>query len=223
MDVSSPLRSLVPSLDSAVLEVLAGTEAALGTTKIVHLAGRGSRTGAQKVLDRLTEHGIVLAEPTNRGHIYRLNRDHVLTPVIQYALGVRTELFARMKDALKQLKPTPDHAAVFGSLARADGTPHSDIDLFLLMPAGFNPDDEWETQMRRLEDRVLAWSGNRLEVLAMDRDGLLKMIRNSEALLDRLYADAAPLIGDLRKELAAQVTTPKERPRRTATPMRSSL
>jgi predicted nucleotidyltransferase len=176
MDVSSPLRSLVHSLDSAVLEVLAETEAALGATKRVHLAGRGSRTGAQKVLDRLTEHGIVLAEPTNHGHIYRLNRDH---------------------------------AVVFGSPARTDGTPHSDIDLFLLMPAGFNPNDEWETQMRRLKDRVLAWSGNRLEVLANDRDGLRKMIRNSEALLDRLYADATPLISDLRKELADQVRPPR--------------
>jgi len=79
MDVSSPLRSLVPSLDSAVLDVLSRSESSFGPTQVVRQAGRGSRAGIQLVLDRLVEHGLVLAEPTNRGHMYRLNRDHLLT------------------------------------------------------------------------------------------------------------------------------------------------
>ena len=60
MDLSFPLRSLVPSLDSAVLEVLAGTESALSATQIAHLADRGTRQGQALVLDRLVHNAYKL-------------------------------------------------------------------------------------------------------------------------------------------------------------------
>lgn len=194
MDVSSPLRSLVPSLDSAVLEVLAGSESGFGPTQVARLAGRGSRAGIQLVLDRLVEHGLVLAVPTTRGYMYRLNRDHLLTPMVLAAVSVRRELLSRLSAAVGELTPRPVHASVFGSFARRDGNHDSDIDLFLLVEAG-GTEAEWEHQMRDLEDRVLAWSGNRLETLTLSADGLAQAVRNGEFIIDELRADAVLLLG----------------------------
>ena len=82
MDLNHPLRSLVPSMDGVALGVLAGTEGALGVSRIHSLGGHGSRPGIAKVLDRLVEHGLVIAEPTNKGFQYRLNREHLLAPAV---------------------------------------------------------------------------------------------------------------------------------------------
>ena len=73
VDLTSPLRTLAPSLESAVLEVLAGTESGLSATAIARLAPRGSRQGQYTVLTRLVDHGLVLADPSSTGALYRLN------------------------------------------------------------------------------------------------------------------------------------------------------
>lgn len=171
MDLSHPLRSLVPSLDFAALEVLAGTESALGTSRIQKLAGRGSWAGYQKVLDRLVEHGLVLSEPTNNGFSYRLNRQHLLAPAVLAAVTVRRELLSRLTAAVADLDPAPVHASIFGSFARGHGNESSDIDLFVVLPSTTDP-DRWRAQMTALQDQVLAWTGNRLEVLVLDQEQL---------------------------------------------------
>ena len=205
MDVSSPLRSLVPTLDSAVLAVLAGSESGFGPTQVARLAGRGSRAGVQLVLDRLVEHGLVLAEPTNRGYMYRLNRDHLLTPAVLAAVAVRSELLTRLTSAAQALVPRPVHASVFGSFARGDGDQDSDVDLFLLTEADVTADPSWQRQMRLLEDLVHSWTGNRLELLTLDRDGLATAARNGEPIVEALRTDAVVLLGPDVASLASSI------------------
>jgi predicted nucleotidyltransferase len=205
VDLQLPLRTLVPSLDAATLAVLAATESALGTSRIHRLSGRGSRAGHQKVLDRLVKHGLVLAEPANTGFTYRLNRDHVLTPTLLGALTVRPALLDRLSHAVAALRPEPEHAAVFGSFARGEATEDSDIDLFLLMPDGYERGEEsWEEALQNLENQVLAWTGNRLEVLVLDRAQLKVVIAADEPILRSLRNDAVTVHGaDIAKVLAS--------------------
>jgi hypothetical protein len=53
VDVSSPISSVIPSLDGAVLDALAGTTAPLNLSAVHKLAGRGSMSGVRRVLLRL--------------------------------------------------------------------------------------------------------------------------------------------------------------------------
>ncbi|NRQ48515.1 nucleotidyltransferase domain-containing protein [Aeromicrobium stalagmiti] len=195
MDLSSPLRSLVPSLDSAVLEVLSRSKTGLGPTQLARLAGRGTRQGIQLVLDRLVEHGLVVAEPTNRGHVYSLNRDHLLTPAVLSAARARQELFKRLADSVTTLDPAPLHASLFGSFARGDGDESSDIDLLIVLQEGQHVTPRWEAQMRDLEDQVLAWTGNRLETLTLELDAFRRAVHNQERIIDELLNDAHDLSG----------------------------
>ena len=205
MDLAHPLTSLIPSLDAVALEVLAGTESALGTSRIHRLAGRGSRAGLQKVLDRLVEHGLVASEATNNGYSYRLNRHHLLAPAIRSALSVRRELLTRLTEAVTDLTPAAVHGSIFGSFARGEGRSHSDIDLFLVMPVGYDNDpSRWQRQLQQLEDHVLEWTGNRLEVLVVDRDQLTKAAAENEPVLASLRQDAIHLHGT---DLDALLTT----------------
>jgi len=194
MDLAHPLRSLIPSLDSAVLDVLVGTESGLSASQIARLSRRGSRQGQATVLDRLVYHGLVVAEPANRGHLYRFNREHVLAPAVEIASAARGAVMSRLAGALETFDPLPVHASVFGSLARSEGSPQSDIDLLLV--AGDGSDiDIWTDQIRELEDGVFVWTGNRLESLALTTDGLREAERRGEPLVASLLQDSIVVHG----------------------------
>ena len=65
MELQHPVCSLVPSLDWAVLEVLVATQSSLGVSQIARLSSSGSRKGHAAVLDRLVNHGLVIAQPAH--------------------------------------------------------------------------------------------------------------------------------------------------------------
>ena len=195
MDLTSPLRSLAPGLDSAVLEVLARTESGMGVSQIAKLAGRGTRQGLAPVLDRLVEHGVVLADPGVRGYMYRLNRDHVLAESVLSAARARITIVARLTEAVQALAPRPVHVSVFGSFARRDAGPGSDIDVLVVLPANANADEHWSAQMRHLSDQVLAWTGNRMEYLTLTEDELRAAVERREPVVDEWRADCVTILG----------------------------
>lgn len=202
MDLANPLASLIPSLDSAALEVLSGVETGLGTSRIQRLAGRGSRQGLQLVLDRLVDHGLVLAEPSNTGYLYSLNYDHLLASAILDASRVRTTLLSRLRDHLSTFDPLPIHGSVFGSLARGEGTPSSDIDLFLFMPMDYDlPEGRWEHQIQELGELVLRWTGNNLETLVLDPVQLAHAMAEDEGVLESIAAEGISLLGPSMDDL----------------------
>ena len=196
MDLSSPISSLIPTLDAAVLEVLSGTESALGVSQIHRLTRRGARSGIHRVLDRLTEHGLVTAEGTNLGYVYRLNRDHVLAESVLSAVGARAEFMNRLKQACEALSPNVISAALFGSTARRESGAQSDVDLLLIIKDDSVRTDTWERQVRALEDRVVAWTGNQLEFLTLNRDHLKEAIRSGETIVVSWQEDALTLAGE---------------------------
>src|SRR5205823_11543424 len=71
LNVSSPISSIIPSLDGAVLGALAGTTRPLNLSTVHELAGRGSLSGVRRVLLRLVKTGIVSDVPGG----YILNRE----------------------------------------------------------------------------------------------------------------------------------------------------
>lgn len=204
MDLSNPLSSLIPSLDAAALEVLAGTESALGASRIHQLSGRGSRQGIVNALNRLVEHGIVAAEPTNYGSVYRLNREHVLAPAVLLAADARRTLIQRLAEACDRLSPRPLSAYLFGSVARNDANPRSDIDLLLVTDEETLTDvDGWPDQLYQLAEQVRRWTGNRLGVLAHSPGHLADLVRSHEPIVDSWRDDAITLFGpDIRTILA---------------------
>ena len=191
MDLTSPLRSLIPSLDSVVLEELARTEGALGVSRIHRLGGRGSRAGISLVLDRLVEHGLVLAEPSNVGSVYWLNREHVLFDAILVASNARQEFLRRLGEACSRLQPEPTTAALFGSVARRESGPDSDIDLLLVIPDTTDTQAEvWTDQLDSLRRQVLAWTGNRLEPIVVT-SAHLRTLNDAGEPITRSWQDEA--------------------------------
>ncbi|MDQ2743077.1 MAG: nucleotidyltransferase domain-containing protein [Chloroflexota bacterium] len=84
----------------------------------------------------------------------------------------------------------PIHASVFGSAARGDGDPKSDIDLFIVRPKDIDGDDAvWREQLAHLATSVRRWTGNHVGITEI-----------AEMEISRLHADEPPIVAELKQD-----------------------
>lgn len=197
----------MPSLDAEALTVLAGTTAPLTGNRLAELAPRGSRAGLMRVLARLVAHGVVLAEPVGGATLYQLNREHLLCEPLLTVIQARRRLLDRLRAELEGWAAPCLHASVFGSVARGDATPASDIDLLLVRPVEVAADEPgWQRQVRQLEAAVSAWTGNPLAVLELTPVDLGRAQAAGEPLLSSFQDDMIVLAGRSLRQLLAEAT-----------------
>jgi len=195
MDLSHPYQSMFPTVDSAVLAVLAETPKPRTGRELARLAGR-SQPGTRRVLDRLVEHGLVLREDAGRAHVYRLNGEHVAAPAVAMLAAMRAALFHRIGERVEEWPVPPVHVSVFGSAARGDGSTQSDVDMFVVRPADVEEDDEtWRGQLDALATSIHTWSGNFAGVAEVGEAELDSLRRERPAVLAELERDAVQIYG----------------------------
>ena len=142
MDLSHPIRSIVPGLAGPVLEVLAGTTRPLTGREVQRLLSRpASQQGVQDVLDRLAAQGLVDQVTAGNAILNSLNRDHILAGSVTRLAGVRNELRTSLAAIVVDAAPWAVRAILFGSFARGDADDRSDIDLLLVYPDAPDADD----------------------------------------------------------------------------------
>lgn len=197
MHLAEPLRSVVPSLDGAVLSVIAGTTAPLSGRDVARLVSRGSLAGVQRVLARLTAEGVVRAERRSNAVHYTANRDHLAWPAVELLTGLRRELLRRLGERVESWAVRPVSAAVFGSLARGDGDTGSDVDLLLVRPDDVTGDGlvTWEEQIERLVADVHVWTGNPAQPYDISVSELRDHVTAAEPIVVSWRREAITLAG----------------------------
>lgn len=193
MDLSDPTRAITPTLDGPVLAVLARSGRPLTVGEVATQAARGSEIGIRRSLTRLVQQGIVVATQMGRNQVHELNRQHVAAVAAEALGGLRQELWKRLRELFAAWDPAPVYACAFGSAARGDGGPDSDIDLLTVhppfvgerAPSGhglqtFLPavpqlsaatpvtgegEAHWHEQTDRLHEWVFRWTGNPAQVV----------------------------------------------------------
>jgi hypothetical protein len=196
VDVSHPIRALVPTLDGPALEVLARTTRPLTGREIHRLAGTGSPNGIRRALARLIDQGVVRAEERAGAVFYWANREHLAWPAVEIVAGLRVSLLDRLRSEFEAWSPPPIHASLFGSTARADGDARSDVDILLIRPSDVAEDDSpWAEQVDRLREQVQVWTGNRCQPFQIDLDRLADHVRAGDPLVDEWVGDGITLAG----------------------------
>jgi predicted nucleotidyltransferase len=209
MDLANPMQSVIPSAHGAVLSALTRTGLPLSGRRIAELTRpRFSQRRVNDVLRQLADAGIVLRESRPPSNLYRLNHDHVAAEGISALTRMWASLVARIRDELEAWSVPPEAAWLFGSAARGDGTEHSDVDVFLVLPAGLESEAVatlWERQTEGLAEKIKAWSGNRCELIEMGAAELSAAVERDDLLIRDLREQAVLLAGRhpralLRKE-----------------------
>jgi predicted nucleotidyltransferase len=196
MDLSHPLAVVTPTLDAAVLHALAATTSWASGAQVHRMAAAGSDDGVRRVLARLVEQGIVLAEDHPPARLYLLNREHVAADAIVALTRLRIEILGRITKELSQWSPEPLHASLFGSFARGEAGVSSDIDILLVGgPADSADEGSRAEQVDRLAVDIHRWTGNRAHVIEVTPDTLGAMIAADDPLVESWRSDTVHLMG----------------------------
>jgi predicted nucleotidyltransferase len=204
MDLSSPIRSVIPTAHGPVLAVLARTTEPLSGRRVAALTdGKVGQWRVNEVLGALADDGIVLREHRPPAKLYRLNRDHVAAVGIIALAEQWDALVQRISGQLAEWVRPAVSACLFGSAASGDADPDSDLDV-LLVPMDGNASSEeteqiWQAQIDRLTERVRLWSGNSCEVLELTTTELDDAVERDDQLVRDLRQHAIALAGqDIR-------------------------
>ncbi len=202
MNLSRAYSAVAPTVEGDVLVVLAGTTQPLTGRGVARLARRGSVAAIAKALDRLVRQGLVLRQEAPPASLYTLNRQHVAAPAVETLALIRIELLDRLRHTFSTWSTPPVHASLFGSTARGDGDLDSDVDLFVVRPAGVDAEDTtWGEQLQHVGDAVLAWTGNHASVIDFAERDVGQMRDEDPPVLHALRRDAIDLAGMPLREL----------------------
>lgn len=202
MDLSDPVRAIIPSLEGEVYRVLARTISALPSARIAAIAAGGSRQGIRLALERLVHQGTVLASQTGSTVLYSANRDHLLWPAIESAVRSADQTLPDLKARLSALAAA--HAdgrreqqvtlALYGSVARGSSTADSDIDIVAVFPTpGITEHDE--AFLDEVIAQVPRWTGNACNVYPITREGLADLVDREDSMIASWRSDADTFFG----------------------------
>ena len=159
MEIQRPFTVVTTSVDGDVLRVLASSDAEYSVPRLHQLIPERSVVGIRSSLARLVTQGIVVQHGFGRSHAYALNDDHLAASAVRQLAGLKQALLSRLREHVAGWHEPPVFAAVFGSAARGEMRPDSDLDILLV-----RRDDaslaEWSAQLARLTKAATAWTGN---------------------------------------------------------------
>ena len=225
MDLTDPTRAITPTLDGPILAVLASAGRPLTVGEIAAEVPRGSEIGVRKAVARLVDQGTVTATRMGRNLVHELNREHIAAQAAEALATLRGELGRRIRETLAGWTLKPIYASLFGSAARRDGGPESDIDLLLVhpnLPGDKRPPNrerdflgllnevalgmvsqapsatsvsEWHGQIDQLRAKVQRWTGNPLQVVDVSFRQWAAMRSTDPALFEQITRDGLTMSG----------------------------
>jgi predicted nucleotidyltransferase len=186
MHFGEPFGGLIPGSRGAVLATLLRTGEPL-TGRQVHrlVAGRCSLWSAQEALKALVKLGLVNSRTVGRANVYTINNEHIAIASLRALNDPAGALRSTIRTAAG---PAVDSVLLFGSIARGESTPDSDIDLAVIAAPA------WDQRVE-LQAAVRAGLGNDCDVLVFTPEEFEALAAAGEPVVAEILRDAIALIG----------------------------
>ena len=201
MDFARPIEAVIPGAQGRILAVLAETSAELNLRTLARLSGV-SLAQASRVMPGLVELGLVSRREVPPSALFRLVRDHVAAPPLLELARARTTVLEELGRRAAILDPQPVAVVVYGSLARGDSRPGSDIDVLVGRPDGIGDDAHWHDQLEGWRRRAVDLSGNPVELLVVDGDAAGRHLRSRRPLWSAIRREGIVVHGVSLADLA---------------------
>jgi predicted nucleotidyltransferase len=195
VDLSHPEYVILGENRARILHRLAVLAEPASGRRIHELSGVRALRSTQRILDELVALGLVDMQKVGPANAYTLNRGHVLWGPIEKILATRAIVASAVEDAVREV--TADvvvSAAIYGSLARGEAGPESDIDVLVVWEDG-SSENQRDGIIAALEERVRRLTGNRVQVLAVTRAELARLADHDDPLVASIRRDGWTLTG----------------------------
>ena len=185
MNPSAPIKSVIPSAHADVLRVLALSDITLTGRQVAELTGGAvSQKAVSTILNDLVVSGIVHRDSKGSAYLHRLNRDHLAAEAIVALATMRIRLLDALEATIAEWTKKPVGVWMFGSMARGDGSPASDIDILVIRSETISEDDPvWMSQLDAMTRDVTRWTGNECRILEYGHHEIRELVEQGEPLV----------------------------------------
>lgn len=168
--------------------------------------GGVSHRSATRALDDLAALGVLDRTVTPATHLYRINREHDLVPFLESLFERESARLASLREDIEAalvstgLTDSVVSVALFGSAARGEAGPDSDLDLCVLVRDRSRPDAA-SNLLEALSDRLHERYGARASVLALPVPEARHRFDDGDPLLEDIARDNRTLFGTRIQEV----------------------
>jgi len=204
MDFAAPVQALIPGTQGRILAVLAQTSAELNLRTLARHSGV-SHAQASRVMPHLVALGIVQRRDVPPAALFRLVEDHVAARAVLAVARARTTVLDELGRTAADISPAPLSVIVFGSLARGDAHPRSDIDIVVVRPPGVDDDhDTWHTTLEQWRQGARRLTGNPIEILDVSDADAARLLRSRRPLWSDIRQHGIVILGRTIEELTGR-------------------
>ncbi|GAA5204989.1 nucleotidyltransferase family protein [Microbacterium kyungheense] len=193
MELQRPLAVVTSGVDGDVLRVLGSTHAEFSVPRLHELIPDRSIPGIRRSVERLTTQGIVERLSIGRVAAYRLNDDHLAAPAVRELADLKSAFLERLRRHVGAWPHPPVFGALFGSAARGEMRPDSDLDIILVRPDDAE-DDVWARGLADLTRAASTWTGNDARIIDFATEEITDAA--TEPLLRSVLADGIAFTDD---------------------------
>lgn len=190
-----------------VVRVLARHGGSLGVSDIAHRANLSMPT-TRAALRRLVDVELVAAVAAGRTVVSTIRSEHPLTPALVALFNAEREQATEVLDAVRgaaaMLRPAPLAVWLYGSVARAEDAPKSDIDV-LLVTAESRPTVQAEGLRDAIAQALPIWA-HRISVVALGPNDVRRLAREHTDFWQALERDAIVLAGEAPRGVWERLT-----------------
>lgn len=223
MDLSHPEYVILGENRARILHRLAVLAEPASGRRIHELSGVRALRSTQRILDELVALGLVDMQKVGPANAYTLNRGHVLWDPIEKILASRAVVASAVEDTIREVTVgVVVSAAIYGSMARGEAGPDSDVDVIVVWEDGAT-EDQRDGVLEALEERVRRLTRNRVQVLAVTNGELARLVEHDDPLIASIRRDGTTVTGvEIRSLLGtnakASARTGKATDRRSEAP-----
>jgi predicted nucleotidyltransferase len=201
MQLSRPAEQLFGENAGRVLHRLSIMSDELTGRRIAELADVPVSSAA-RVLAELEDIGLVSSRAVGASRLYHLNRRHVLWDPIESILASPARVEQVAIDAVRRVVGDRATLTSFGSFARGDAGPTSDIDLLIIWDDDVTV-DEMDAALEVVNSEVALATGNRVDVIALRSDGFERLVKSQDPLIESWRREGHTLTGlELKTRIA---------------------
>jgi predicted nucleotidyltransferase len=184
-----PLSGLFDDRRARVLDALLAADGPLSGRDIAKRCGV-SPTTAGDALDELADRGLVRVAPRGRALLWQLDEDHAFVRMVRdWTAGVDAAVAGLVADTLGE---TPESVVLFGSAARREDRPDSDVDV-LVVSAGAEGRRGHRRRSYALAQSMRRLLGRPVDVVVMDREEM--RAQASSPFVQRIAREGRVLVG----------------------------
>jgi len=153
-----------------------------------------SHTGIKKVLDELEKTNVVKLRTLGKSHAFKLNADSYTAKIVEDVFDKEAKALSELQEVLEKglTSSWVTSAALFGSVAKAEETPLSDIDLLIVTENR----KKAEEAIAQLQKDVSEKFGNPISAYYVSEEDLKNKRKDSpikQVLQDHLLICGQPL------------------------------